>query len=481
VTDDGVRAENGERVQRKNMFWMVALMAGLAACVTGCASATREPAMVSPVDATQFGAVGDGVTLNTASLQRIIDKCSAQGGGIVRLAAGRFLTGTIQLKDNITLQLDEKAVLLGSTKAADYRNVDPFIDGSGHEMGYALVAAVGARNVGIDGPGTIDGQGKALSQAQSTYTIRPFLVRWVRCTDVTVKDATLLNSGAWGMNFFQCTNVTAGGLTIRNRSGLANNDGIDIDSCQHVSISGCDIDSGDDALCLKTTSTQPCRDVTAGDCKLKTNCNAIKMGTESIGDFEHIRMSQCQIRQTGMAGVAVYSVDGSILHDVTISDLTMDTIAVPISVRLGSRLKTFRPGDTAKPVGAIRDVTIKNVNAVGVKQIGMLINGIPGHAVQSLSFENINIELAGGGSAEDAKVQLAEQESAYPEVSTFGKVMPAYGMYARHVDGVSFKNVQMSLAKADARPAAVVLDVKGMDPADFAANLNPRQIPATMP
>jgi polygalacturonase len=466
-------------MRRQNTLWLALICASLmiVACQRTAVLAVGPTTMAAgdTLDAKAFGAVGDGVTLNTAALQRAIDLCTANGGGTIRLSAGRYVTGTIQLKDNVTLHLDANAFLLGSSKAADYRNVDPFLDGTGAAMGYALVAAIGAKNVGIDGPGTIDGQGKALSVGQIRYTVRPFLVRWVHCTGVAMKGTTLLNSGAWGVNFFQCKDVAAGGLTIRNRSGLANNDGIDIDSCENVAISNCDIDSGDDAVCLKTTSTQPCRDITATNCTLKTSCNAIKLGTESIGDFEHIRVSGCQIHQTGMSGIALYSVDGAILHDVVVSDVTMDGIQVPISIRLGARLKTFRAGDTAKPVGAIRDVTVRNVTVTGAKQIGMLINGVPGHAVEGLSFENIKMELAGGGTAADGKVQLAEKEAAYPEYSMFGKVMPAYGFYLRHVDGVSFKNVQASVTKADARPEVVTVDVSGVQPADFPT------MPATLP
>ena len=137
------------------------------------------------------------------------------------------------------LDSDAEAVILGSTHAADYRNADPFIDGVGQEMGYALIVTVDARQVAIEGAGTIDGQGAAVKAAQEKYTIRPFLVRWVRCTNVTVKDVSLVNSGAWTMHFFQCKNVAAERLTIRSL-GLANNDGIDTDSCDGVRIRDCD-------------------------------------------------------------------------------------------------------------------------------------------------------------------------------------------------------------------------------------------------
>lgn len=431
---------------------------------------TAWPAWAATGDAlevTAFGAVGDGLTLNTAALQKAIDACSAQGGGKVVFPAGRFLTGTIELKDNVTLQLGPDTVLLGSLNAADYRNVDPFVAGDGIPLGHALVVALGAHHVGLEG-GAIDGQGKAVKAGQNPYRVRPFLVRWIRCTDVTVKNLELRHSGAWGMHFFQSKKVEVQGVTIRSR-GLMNNDGIDIDSCEMVRIKGCDIDSGDDAICLKATSALPCRDVIATDCKLKTSCNAIKLGTESLGDFEQIQVKRCEVRDIGMAGIAIYSVDGAQTHDVTISEITMDGVTVPISLRLGARLKTFRAGDQAKTPGQLRDITLKNITAVRARQIGLLINGIPDHRIERLRLENIQIEVLGGGKAEDAQVQLPEKEAAYPEMNMFGKVMPSYGLYLRHVRGVQFKNVKLSAVSADGRPEKVLVDAEDITPPDFAA------------
>jgi polygalacturonase len=421
------------------------------------------------VDATKAGALGDGATVNTAAIQKAIDACSADGGGTIQFPAGRFVTGTIQLKDNVTLHLDENAVLLGSTNAADYRNVDPFIAGDSIALGYALIVADGANHVGVEGAGTIDGRGRELKAAQTRYTVRPFLLRWLRCTNVTVRDVHLTNPGAWTLNFFQSRDATVDRVTIRTRNtGLVNNDGIDLDSCENVQIRDCDIDSGDDALCLKTTSPLPCRDITASGCKLSTKCNAIKLGTESLGDFENISVTDCRIRNTGMAGIALYCVDGGHMQDVTLTGITMDGVTVPICVRIGARLKTFRAGDQPKPPGTLRDVTIKNVSASGARQIGLLINGIPDHPVENLTLENIQIELPGDGKLAEAQIQLPEKEKAYPEYSMFGKVMPAYGIYARHVRGITFKNVQATVENPDARPASIFIDVEGVTPADFA-------------
>jgi len=361
--------------------------------------------------------------------------------------------------------------LAGSTDPAEYRNVDPFTAGDGVKLGYALIVAVDANHVGIEGDGEIDGQGKALAAKQHPYRIRPFLLRWIRCGEVAMSGVHLRDPGAWTNNFFQCHDVVVNGLTIRTRdSGLRNNDGIDIDSCSGVQISGCDIDSGDDAVCLKTTSPQSCHDISIVGCKLQTKTNAIKLGTESIGDFEHIQMSHCEVHNTGMSGIALYDVDGARMHDIVIDDVMMDSVTVPISIRLGARLSTFRTGETPRPVGTLSDVKLQNLRVTKGGRIGLLINGIPDHPVESLSLENIQIQVAGGGTADEALVHLPEKEAAYPEMSMFGHTFPAYGAYLRHVRGVTCKDVTITTAKADQRPGVVLTDVEGVRPADFATS-----------
>ncbi len=412
------------------------------------------------------GAVGDGATLNTVALQSAIDACSAAGGGILHFPAGRYLTGTLQLKDNVTLHLDADATILGSTNAADYRNLDPFIDGTGSQMGYALIVAVGAHHVGLEGPGTLDGQGRAVKAAQAHYDIRPFLVRWVKCQDITVQDVHLINSGAWTMNFFQSQNATVTGVTIRSL-GLVNNDGIDLDSCAQVDLKGCTINSGDDAICLKATSPAPCQDITAEDCQLQTHCNGIKLGTESLGDFTRIRVSHCQLHDVQLAGIALYSVDGAHLTDVTISNITMERVTVPISIRLGARLKVFRAGDQPKPPGTLRDVTIRDVQATGTGPIGMLITGLPGHPIENLTLDDIHLEVPGGGTAAEAAVVLGEKPATYPEWNMYGKVMPAYGFYLRHARGVTFSHISITTQKPDGRHLYQLVDVTALHPADL--------------
>jgi polygalacturonase len=407
-----------------------------------------------------FGAKPDGETLNTGALQRAIDECGRKGGGTVTLAAGRYVSGTILLRDGVTLRLEEGATLLGSTNLADYRLIDDFRDGTGAAMGYCFVGAVEQKNVGIEGPGAIDGRGKEVLAARGPgdRSKRPFLVRLLRCSGVSLDGVELRQSAAWCTHLFRCRDVTAAGVRIYNHAG-SNNDGFDIDSCQRVRIADCDIDTGDDSICLKTTGPQPCRDVAIRNCRLKSNCAAVKCGTESVGDFENIRVTDCRILGAGLGGIKLLSVDGSNLRDVVVSGVTMEAGRVPVFLRLGARLKTFRAGDEKKPVGSLKGVAIRNLRATA-EGPGILISGIPGHSVEDVTFDDVVIRLPGGGVKDDPPVAVPEAEAAYPEIRMFGPKLPAWGVYARHVRGLKMSGVRMSVEKADGRPERVMEDAE---------------------
>ena len=390
------------------------------------------------LDVQKFGAIGDGKTLNTRPIQQAIDKCSKQGGGVVRIPAGQFVSGTILLKDNVTLQLDEHAMLLGSLDIADYQAPEKFRSGNGAEMGYCFIGAVDAKNVAIKGAGLIDGRGgELLASRPKGNNARPFLMRFVRCDGVSLDSVHLQGPAAWTTHFFQCKNVAADHVNITSR-GLPNNDGFDIDSSQDVRIRNCIVDSGDDSICLKTTSLMPCRNVEVSGCDLKSHWGGVKFGTESAANFENVIITNCRIHDT-QGGIKLFSVDGANVRNISLSSLTMENVNTPIFIRLGARLKTFREGDAPQSVGSISNVVIKDLKAQAISPIGILISGIPGHEVSAIRLENIEMKSPGGGASTEASVVLPEKESAYPEITMFGKQFPAYGLYARHVTGMITK------------------------------------------
>ncbi|MBV9988598.1 MAG: right-handed parallel beta-helix repeat-containing protein [Chitinophagaceae bacterium] len=422
------------------------------------------------------GAVGDGLTLNTVAIQKTIDEVNRQGGGKVIFPAGSFLSGTIVLKDNVTLHFDKNAVLLGSSDVNEYRNIDPFTDGLGIDVGWALLVAVDAKNIGIEGEGIINGQGSKLKDQQvltdtrpesQRWGRRPFLLRIVRCENVTVSGIALHYAAAWTSHYFHSRHVRIENVKIVSR-GVPHNDGIDIDGCQDVRIKNCDIESGDDALCFKTTSSKmACSDVVVTGMRLKSSQGAIKMGTESMAPFENIRISDCYIYNTNNGGIKLLTVDGAHLRNVEISDITMVQVKTPILIRLGSRLSVFRKdSDVRQETGTLDHVIIRNVKAKAADTAqlmppsGILVTGVPGHPITDLTLENIEIDLAGGGTAENARQAVPEAIDKYPEVKTFGPLVPAYGVWARHVDGLKLRQVNFRLGSNDLRPAFICEDVK---------------------
>ena len=407
-------------------------------------------------DVRDYGAKADGKTLCTKAIQWAIDECAGDGGGTVYLGQGVFLSGTIYMKSGVTLKLDVACTLLGSKNLKDYPETVPaFRSYTDNYTDKSLIYGEKLERIAITGSGIIDGQGRSF---KGPYKVRPYIIRFIQCRNVTVKDVTIRNSPMWVQHYLACDDVHISGITVRSVVN-ANNDGINIDSCERVIISDCNIRSGDDAIVLKSTSARPCRNVTVSNCVLSTRCNALKMGTESNGGFENIVITGCSIYDTRLAGVALEIVDGGTMDGVVVSNITMNKIGAPIFLRLGNRARPFKK-DMAKPgIGIMRNITISNIEATGANATGCAISGLPEAKIENVTFSNIRLSFAGGGTKEDAGRAVPEKPEAYPEYSMFGR-LPAYGLYCRHVKGLKLLNVQLQLAKSDQRHGIVLEDVE---------------------
>jgi hypothetical protein len=405
------------------------------------------------------GAKGDGSALDTAAIQSAIDACGAAGGGIVFFPPGIYSSGTLVMRSGVTLHLAEAAVIRGSTRLADYpSHVPDYRSYTDNYTEKSLIYAENVERIGIEGKGLIDGQGKAFA---GPYKVRPYLMRFIGCRGVTVRDVRIENSPMWVQHYMACEDVRLTGLTVRSRVN-ANNDGIDIDSCERVRISDCDIISGDDAICLKSSSGRPCRDVAVTNCVVSSHCNGIKFGTESNGGFENVAVSNCALYDTRLGGISVLMVDGGALRNVAISNITMRAVKCPVFVRLGSRNRPYREQDPQPPTGALSDVLIHGVYATGAGVIVCSITGIPGAPVRGITLRDVTIAFDGGGTLDDARVEVPENAAAYPEYNMFKRRLPAYGLYCRHAEGLCLDNLRFSTATDDRRPALLFDDVEDL-------------------
>jgi polygalacturonase len=407
-----------------------------------------------------YKAKGDGITLNTKSIQAAIDACSKSGGGTVWFPAGRFVSGTIYLKSHVTIYLDAGAVLTGSKNLHDYPvTVSKIRSYTDNYTDKSLIYGEDLEQIAITGQGTIDGNGASF-EINGPYKNRPYLIRIINCRKVQVLNVSIINSPMWVQHYLACNDVTIIGITVNSRVNN-NNDGIDIDGCENVRISDCNIISGDDAIVLKSTMGKSCRSVTITNCILSSYSNAFKLGTETNGAFQDIVFSNCTIYDTHMAAITLQLVDGGILERVNISNVTINGAGAAIFIRLGNRAREYEENGQKPGMGSMSHVSIENVQGYNIGKTGCSITGLPGFRTDDIKLSNISLAFSGGGTAEDAGKMVPELPAEYPEYGMFGD-LPSYGFYCRHCINMRFENISLGFDKAEARPAMVFEDVENL-------------------
>lgn len=423
-----------------------------------------------------YGAVGDGTTLNTAAIQSAIDACAKAGGGKVIVTAGTYLSGTIILKSNVNLHFEHNSTLLGSTRHEDYP-LQPLPKYRSHkdQLGgfHALIYAEGIENIALTGSGTIDGQGKQQmprpNPVAGDINGRPRNILFISSKNILVDGLHLRNSGVWNQHYLDCEDVKINNISVYNHSNR-NNDGIDIDGCRRVVLSNSIIDSDDDGITLKSTGAKPCEDIVISNCIVSSFCNAIKAGTESSGGFRNISISNCVIKPSvskeepffktpkiGITGLSLIIVDGGTMEGVTINNLTINGTMAPIYIRLGNRARRYTDGIPKPGIGTVQDISISNVVAYGAGSWGSSITGLPNHSVKNISLSNIKLFTEGG--VENFNEIVKEDEKGYPQPDTW-KNLPSYGLYIRHAEGVSINNISLGMKEVDSRVPIMLDDVK---------------------
>jgi Endopolygalacturonase len=437
-----------------------------------------------------YGAKGDGKTLDSPSINKAIDEAASKGGGTVYFPAGTYLSASIRLKSNISLYIGQGATILAASTSDGYKYdpAEPNVWGDslqyqdfGHSHWHnSLIWGENLQNISILGPGVIWGKGlvRGGNSAQDGSGNKSISLKW--CRNVIIRDVSIL-MGGW----FAILATGVDNLTIDNLKIDTNRDGMDIDCCVNVRVSNCFVNSPqDDGICLKSCYglgvARATENVTITNCQVSGYeagslldgtykrdekraadggpTGRIKFGTESNGGFKNITISNCVFDYC--RGLALEAVDGALLEDITITNITMRDIGnAPIFLRLGERMRG--PKDAA--VGEIRRVMISNITVYNADpKTGVIISGDPGHDIKDIRLSNIKIYYKGGGTAEQTAREVPGFEKEYPEPSRFG-TLPSYGFFIRHVDGIQLNNIEVSFMENDLRPAFFLDDVKNAE------------------
>jgi Glycosyl hydrolases family 28 len=409
-----------------------------------------------------FGAKGDGKSLDTAAIQSAIDACATDHGGIVLVPAGSFLTGSIELKSNVTLRIAADGKLLATTDASQY-HADRGIPIEGdHTMGdgnVALVYAAEAENITIEGPGTIDGQGVEVRAAGLSGPRRPHLLLFYHCKNLTIRDIYLYHSAYHTCRIANSSYVNLDGVRINSRV-VGNNDGFHFISAEYVNMTNCNVRSQDDACALFGS----CKFIMISNCSFSTRWSVFRFGG---GIAENVVVSNCLLYQVFGCPIKLRCEKGSRYENMSFSNLILQEVTGPISIGAGPMREPAEPG-SEWPGGIVRNISFNNISGTvnttqtklddstfsssdnpGELHSAIILNGVDGLYLENISLSNIHLTFGGGGTAEEAGRRKLPQIAG--EYFALGAI-PAYGLYARNVHGLDLSNIRFQVATPELRP-----------------------------
>jgi len=395
-------------------------------------------------------------------------------GGTVRLVGGDYISGTLDLRSNIRLEVTRFARLLGSVDLQEYPQrvaKRPTVMDSNMGMNQSLIFAEGCKNISLSGEGVIHGRGdqQNFPGAESSGGIpgRPFLIRVIDCEGVHVKGLRLRDSPSWMQNYLNCEDVLIEDLDVENQANF-NNDGLDIDGCRRVIVRNCVINSEDDALCFKGASQRPMEQVLVENCKLYSSCNALKFGTDSQGDFRNVLVRNIEVggparemrslnRRRADSGISWEAVDGNTIENVFATQVKIVRAESPLFLRLGDRGRT-RPENPRPPPGNLRRIVFDRVVGDDNGSRGSYFMGLEDKPIEDVVIRDSRLRVGATHETVPAEEAVPEYRADYPDAHMIGKVAPAYGLWARHVNNLTLEKVAFTPDSPDARPAVIAKD-----------------------
>ena len=458
----------------KRRQWLRLMSAPLASALLEAQAPSEAQTGAKIYNIRDFGAKGDGKTLDTKALQAAIDACNNDQGGTVLIPAGVFVIGTVEMKSNVTLHIAAGGKLLGSADGKQYEaaNAIPLTgDSTLNDGNVGLIFAVNAQNITIEGPGTIDGQGAQFRSPSRDVpppsgrggAARPYHLLFYRCENLRVRDIFLVASAFHSIRVIQSKFVWMDGIRIYNRVN-GNNDGFHFISSENVHVTNCDVQSQDDACALFGS----CKSVTVTNSTFSTRWSVFRFGG---GNPENITISNCVIYETYGCPIKMQFGPGSQAQNILFSNLVMQDVTGPISINRSNRARGNTAGVESPPTGFLRNISFNNIRASvvsegrqypdiafpqnyrpGETRQCIVLNGIGDAFIEDMVFNDVRVTYGGGGTAEEAQRETPQIAGEYFEFGT----PPAYGLFARNVRGLTLENVQFEVERPDLRPALVL-------------------------
>ena len=449
----------------------------------------------------EFEEYKNGDVLATAFFQRKIDELFLEGGGRFVVPKGKYVLSTVFLKSGVEIFLESGVELLGSLRFFDYAPHEPvdyplYQDASHSFFHTSMFVGIDCENVKITGKGKID-----MRSVWDEDNVRNMAHRGAktialkRCKNVEISGLEINNTTDLAIYFAGCENVDI--YDIKMRVYI---DGISPDNSKNVRIHDCDIETGDDGIVFKSSYTLNrlgiCEDIHVWNCKIKSRCNALKFGTETNGGFKNILIENIEVFETRITGISIESVDGAVIDGITIRNVNMRNVNAPIFIHVGKRMR----GPTGREVGKIKNVLLENITASGpyepykamprnystyktndlyqypwifgnatklqnetdfIKkndwQMTSNVCGLTESPLENITLKNVHLKLDGG--VKEYKREVPEEAQDYPEVYVYGRVLPAKGIYFRHINGLTLDNVTLETYQPDVREAFVLEDV----------------------
>lgn len=415
-----------------------------------------------------FGHAGE--VLATSAIQAAIDAVAARGGGTVRLENGDYVSGTLDLRSHVRLEVARGARLLGSLDLKDYpERVAKRLTVQDTNMGMnqSLIFAEGCTDIALCGEGEIDGRG-AKANFPGEETIhgtpgRPFVIRVIDCQRVHVHGLTLKDSPCWMQNYLNCEDLLIERITVENQANY-NNDGLDIDGCRRVIVRDSFISSGDDALCFKGASQRTGEHILVENNTFFTSCNAIKFGTDSQGDFRNVLIRNCLIggvsedmrrvkNVNADSGFSWESVDGGTVENILATDIRIVRAWSPFFLRLEKRGRV-KPGDPPAPIGTIRRIVFERITGEDNGPRGSYFLGIPEKCISDIVLRDIDLKARVTQKPLVREDQIGEMYGVYPDAHMIDDIgdAPAFGLWARHVDNLTLVRYRVTPDGPEPRP-----------------------------